>query len=62
MLGFSIGEWMVTVGVGVAAFGPKDIPVIARGLGKLTGQAVGAKNTQPSPKSFSPFVQLLVVF
>lgn len=39
--GFSVGEWIVTVGVVTVAFGPKDIPIIARGLGKLTGQAVG---------------------
>ena len=44
-LGFSVGEWIVTVGVVVVAFGPKDIPVIARGLGKLTGQAVGKDGT-----------------
>lgn len=43
-LGFSVGEWIVTVGVVVVAFGPKDIPIIARGLGRLTGQAVGEKH------------------
>jgi hypothetical protein len=39
--GFSMGEIVVTAGAVAVAFGPKDIPVIARGLGKLTGQAVG---------------------
>ena len=40
-LGFSMGEILVTVGVVAVAFGPK-VPIIARGLGRLTGQAVGA--------------------
>ena len=38
----------MTVGVVVVAFGPKDIPIIARGLGKLTGQAVGKERSQHS--------------
>jgi hypothetical protein len=41
-LGFSMGEVVVTLGVVAVAFGPKDIPVIARGLGRMAGQAVGA--------------------
>ena len=40
--GFSMGEVVVTLGVVAVAFGPKDIPVIARGLGRMAGQAVGA--------------------
>lgn len=40
--GFSMGEVVVTLGVVAVAFGPKDVPVIARGLGRAAGQAVGA--------------------
>ena len=46
-LGFSMGEILVTVGVVAVAFGPKEIPIIARGLGRLTGQAVGAPPSDP---------------
>jgi hypothetical protein len=45
-----MGEVVVTVGVIAVAFGPKDIPVIARGLGRVAGQAVGACRI-PSPPS-----------
>jgi Sec-independent protein translocase protein TatA len=41
MLGFSWIDYFVTVGVVVVAFGPKEIPVVARNLGWATGQAVG---------------------
>ena len=47
-LGFSMGEILVTVGVVAVAFGPKEIPIIARGLGRLTGQAVGAPPERPA--------------
>ena len=56
MLGFSVGEWIVTVGVVVVAFGPKDIPIIARGLGKLTGQAVGKERAAHIPHAHALFL------
>ena len=51
--GFSMGEVVVTLGVVAVAFGPKDIPVIARGLGRMAGQAVGACASR-APRSRDP--------
>ena len=39
--GISLGELVATVGVFAVAFGPGDIPALARRLGKLTGHATG---------------------
>ncbi|CAI7814559.1 unnamed protein product [Closterium sp. NIES-53] len=41
MLGLSNGEIGLLVFLGIVAFGPKDIPVIARAAGRLTGRAMG---------------------
>ncbi|KAJ7292295.1 hypothetical protein O6H91_07G024000 [Diphasiastrum complanatum] len=41
VFGLSIGEVVLVLGAAVAFFGPKDIPVIARALGRLSGKAVG---------------------
>ncbi|GAQ89750.1 hypothetical protein KFL_005580020 [Klebsormidium nitens] len=41
IFGISYGELAAILVVGAVAFGPKDLPVIARAAGRLTGQAVG---------------------
>lgn len=39
--GISLGELLATAGVFAVAFGPGDIPALARRFGKLTGHATG---------------------
>ena len=52
--GFSMGEVVVTLGVVAVAFGPKDIPVIARGLGawraKPSVRAPLARRVRETPR------------
>jgi Sec-independent protein translocase protein TatA len=40
-LGLSVGEFLATTGVVAVSFGAKEIPFLARSLGKLAGYAVG---------------------
>jgi Sec-independent protein translocase protein TatA len=37
-----LGEFVVTIGVLAVTLGTKDLPILARGLGRLTGRALGA--------------------
>uniref|UniRef100_A0A7N0UEE0 Sec-independent protein translocase protein TatB n=1 Tax=Kalanchoe fedtschenkoi TaxID=63787 RepID=A0A7N0UEE0_KALFE len=41
MLGISYGEWFVIMGAAAALIGPKDLPRIARTLGRLAGRSIG---------------------
>ncbi|CAL5432867.1 unnamed protein product [Camellia sinensis] len=41
MLGISYGELFLLLGATAALIGPKDLPIIARTAGKLTGRAIG---------------------
>ncbi|CAH9098289.1 unnamed protein product [Cuscuta europaea] len=41
MLGFSYGELLLLLGATAALIGPKDLPVIARTAGRLSGRAIG---------------------
>ncbi|KAG6549145.1 hypothetical protein Mapa_009371 [Marchantia paleacea] len=41
MLGISYGEVALIMVAAVALFGPKDIPIIARAAGRLSGKAIG---------------------
>ncbi|XP_058198658.1 uncharacterized protein LOC131314182 isoform X1 [Rhododendron vialii] len=41
MLGFSYGEVFLLLGATAAVIGPKDLPIIARTVGRLAGRAIG---------------------
>lgn len=41
MLGLSYGEIFLILGATAALLGPKDLPIIARAAGRLTGRAIG---------------------
>eukprot|EP00897_Mesotaenium_endlicherianum_P010885 jgi/Mesen1/9825/ME000007S09878 len=55
MLGLSYGEWAAILIAGVAAFGPKDIPIIAKTAGRLAGRAAGY--LQHARSKFSNFAE-----
>lgn len=41
MLGISYGELFLLLGATAALIGPKDLPLIARTAGRLSGRAIG---------------------
>lgn len=41
MLGISYGEWFLIMGATAALIGPKDLPLVARTLGRLAGRSIG---------------------
>lgn len=41
MLGFSYGEVFLLLGATAALIGPKDLPIIARTLGRFAGRSIG---------------------
>ena len=58
-LGFSLGEVVATMGFVAVSFGAKEIPFLARSLGRLAGHAVGELDvpnlsfecTKPAPRA-----------
>jgi Sec-independent protein translocase protein TatA len=55
VLGLSWGQLALVLGASVALFGPKDIVLIGRAAGKLTGKAVGY--IQTARGQFDPILQ-----
>ena len=51
-LGLSVGEFLATTGVVAVSFGAKEIPFLARSLGKLAGYAVGENYVPKVAPSF----------
>ncbi|KAK8941040.1 hypothetical protein KSP39_PZI009922 [Platanthera zijinensis] len=41
MFGISYGELLLIIGAAAALLGPKDLPIISRAAGRLTGRAIG---------------------
>ncbi|KAK8968985.1 hypothetical protein KSP40_PGU016782 [Platanthera guangdongensis] len=41
MFGISYGELLLIIGATAALLGPKDLPIISRAAGRLTGRAIG---------------------